>query len=150
MGYGSWPDTGEIDAMEYVGEPGWTSAGVHGPGYSGEAGLVNKRFFPPGEDATGWHVYAVERSRHEIVFSVDGAPVERVTRPMVDFFGSWEFDDDKFLILNVALGGTYPFKTNGISTPYYGLAAETVDAISQDRAVVLVDWVRVMAEPATP
>ncbi len=71
----------------------------------------------------------------EIVFSVDGAPVERVTRPMVDFFGSWEFDDDKFLILNVALGGTYPFKTNGIRTPYYGLAAETVDAISQDRAV---------------
>ena len=143
MGYGSWPGTGEIDAMESVGEPEWTSAGVHGPGYSGEGGLVNRRFFPPTESSADWHVYSVDRRRDEIVFSVDGAPVQRVTRPMTEFFGSWEFDDDKFLILNLALGGTYPFKTNGIRSPYYGLSADTADTLSDDRGAVLIDWVRV-------
>ena len=42
LGGGQWPETGEIDIMEYVGEPDWVSAAVHGPGYSGEAGLVNQ------------------------------------------------------------------------------------------------------------
>jgi len=148
MGYGQWPDTGEVDVMEYVGEPDWTSAGVHGPGYSGEAGLVNARYFPPGEDAQDWHVYAVDRRPNEMLLTVDGALVHRVTRPMTEFFGSWEFDDHKFLILNVALGGTYPFKTNGVRVPYYGLAADTADAIADDRVRLLVDWVHV-TEDAT-
>jgi hypothetical protein len=45
LGGGSWPDTGEIDVMEYVGEPDWISSAVHGPGYSGEHALVNNRYF---------------------------------------------------------------------------------------------------------
>ncbi len=146
MGYGQWPDTGEIDVMEYVGEPGWTSAGVHGPGYCGEAGLVNARYFPSPDHAGDWHVYAVDRRRDEVRFTVDDAVVYRVTRPMTDFLGSWEFDDDKFLILNVAIGGTYPFKTNGVRSPYYGLPHETVALIGADEARVLIDWVHVTAE----
>jgi len=47
MGNGKWPDTGEVDIMEYVGEPDWTSVALHGPGYSGETPLVNKVYFPP-------------------------------------------------------------------------------------------------------
>ena len=62
---------------------------------------------------------------------------------MVDFFGSWVFDNEKFLILNVAVGGTYPFKTNGIHSPYYGLAEVTVASIKQDEAKMMIDWVRV-------
>lgn len=38
LGYDKWPESGEIDVMEYVGEPDWVSAAVHGPGYFGEAG----------------------------------------------------------------------------------------------------------------
>jgi hypothetical protein len=60
------------------------------------------------------------------------------------------FDNEKFLILNVALGGTYPFKTNGIRSPYYGMAAETVDRLEADEARVLVDWVRVVETSAAP
>jgi beta-glucanase (GH16 family) len=146
MGYGPWPETGEIDIMEYVGESDWTSAGVHGPGYSGEGGLINARFFPTGVVASDWHVYSVERGPDEIVFRVDGAIVHRVTRPMVEFFGSWEFDDDKFLILNVALGGTFPFKTNGIRSPCYGLPADTIALIEADQVRVLIDWVCVTAD----
>ncbi len=62
---------------------------------------------------------------------------------MVGFCGPWVFDDEKYLILNFALGGTYPFKTNGIRSPYYGIAEETVDRIKDDETRVMIDWVRV-------
>lgn len=147
LGYDRWPGSGEIDVMEYVGETDWVSAGVHGPGYSGESGLVNKFFFSEREDAPSWHTYSVHWAPDSIVFKVDGLVVYRVTRPMVDFFGSWEFDNRKYLILNAALGGTYPYKTNGVQTPYYGLPAATVDLISEEAVKVAVDWVRVWALP---
>lgn len=143
LGHGTWPDTGEIDVMECVGESDWVSCAVHGPGYSGEAGLANARVFPQGVDATDWHVYTVHRAPDSITFTIDGAVVYRVARPMVEFFGRWAFDDEKFLILNVALGGTYPFKTNGVHSPYYGIAAETVEKIRDGDARIWVDWVRV-------
>lgn len=148
MGYGRWPHTGEIDIMEYVGESDWTSHAVHGPGYSGEGGLVNKLFFSDGSNAADWHVYTVNRLPDELTFEVDGVLTYRVTRPMTEYFGTWEFADDKYLILNCALGGTYPFKTNGIRQPYYGMPAETVDRIARNEVQVLVDWVRVVGRPA--
>ncbi len=151
MGTGGWPETGEIDVMEYVGEPEWVSSAVHGPGYSGEAGLVNKRFFPEGDDATGWHTYTLDWQPEVMSFEVDGATVYRVTRPMAEFLGRWAFENEKFLILNLALGGTYPFKTNGISSPYYGIAAETVERVRANEARVLIDWVSVAGvSPAPP
>ena len=45
LGNDRWPDTGEIDIMEYVGEKDWIGVALHGPGYSGETPLVNKYFF---------------------------------------------------------------------------------------------------------
>jgi len=143
LGTGSWPDTGEIDVMEQVGDPDWVSSAVHGPGYCGESGLVNHHYFDPGTDVTSWHVYTADWGPDAIAFAVDGRLRYRVTRAMTDFVGSWAFDDEKFLVLNLAVGGTYPFKWNGIREPYRGVAAPTVEAIRDDRARVLVDWVRV-------
>lgn len=145
MGSGNWPGNGEIDVMEYVGESDWISCALHGPGYSGESALVNKLFFQNGADATAWHIYTVDWAPNKIVFKVDGNIVYRVTRPMVDFFGPWVFNNDKFLILNLALGGVYPFKTNGIQSPYYGISEETVAKIKDNQAKVMIDWVRVSA-----
>lgn len=143
FGDGPWPDTGEIDVMEYAGEPDWVTCAAHGRGYSGEGALVNRAYFADGEAATGWHVYSVDWHPDELVFRVDGTLVYRVTRPMVDFFGPWGFDRDKFLIVNLAIGGTYPFKSNGKRTPHYGLDEAAVDTIDRGHARVLVDWVRV-------
>jgi hypothetical protein len=143
MGLGPWPDCGEIDIMECVGEVDWVGCAVHGPGYSGEGGLDNRFFFPSGTDATDWHVYGVVWVPGMITFEVDGRTVYRATRPMGEFFGEWPFDGERYLIINLALGGTYPFKTNGIDMPYYGLPRETVDTIAAGEASLLVDWVRV-------
>ena len=145
LGNGQWPDTGEIDIMEYVGEPDWTGVALHGPGYSGETPIVNKFTFDQGTDATDWHVYAVEWTKDAVLFEVDGRLTYRATRPMVEHYGDWRFDTDKFLILNFALGGAYPYKTSKIEKPYTGVPQQTVDAIKAGEVAMYVDWVRVYA-----
>lgn len=141
---GAWPQCGEIDIMECVGEPDWTSAALHGPGYSGETPLVNKKYFPDGHGAASWHVYALEWTpSDELHFKIDGELIYRVTRPMVEYYGPWAFDGSKFLILNLALGGTYPYKTNGVREPYYGIPLETAERIRGGQVEMLVDWVKV-------
>jgi beta-glucanase (GH16 family) len=144
LGTGKWPDTGEIDVMENVGEPAWVSAALHGPGYSGDTPLVNRFQFPTGQAATAWHVYSVHWTPDLIEFRVDEAVTYRVTREMVEKYGRWSYDNPKYLILNLALGGTYPYSVNRADAPYRGLPAGTVDAIKAGRARVLVDWVRVI------
>jgi len=143
LGQGSWPESGEIDIMEYVGEKDWVGVALHGPGYSGETPLVNKSFFLEPEDATGWHVYAVEWSANTIEFLVDGRVTYRATRPMVEYYGPWQFDTPKYMILNVAVGGVYPLKTSGIEEPYSGLPQKTVDLIKANNVAMYVDWVRI-------
>lgn len=143
LGNGRWPDTGEIDIMEYVGEKDWIGVALHGPKYSGETPLVNKYFFDPDTNVTDWHVYACDWTKDAIIFKVDDRVTYRVTRAMVEHYGQWVFDSPKHLILNCAIGGTYPHKTNGIKEPYYGLPQKTVDLIKEDKIRMLIDWVRV-------
>lgn len=143
LGNGTWPETGEIDIMEYVGEADWTGVALHGPGYSGETPLVNKYFFEPGTDVTDWHEYEVDWNADRILFKIDGRLTYRVTRPMVEIYGEWRFDTPKHIILNFAVGGVYPFKTNGISEPYKGLPADTVERITNGEIAMEVDWVRI-------
>jgi cephalosporin-C deacetylase-like acetyl esterase/beta-glucanase (GH16 family) len=152
LGTGPWPATGEIDVMENVGDSTWVSAAVHGPGYSGDTPLVRRAPFPAGEDATGWHVYAVEWRPDVMIFRVDDREIYRVTKAMVAPYGRWAFDNPKYLILNLALGGGYPRGVNGTKgPPYVGLPDSTVRLLKADGARVLVDWVRVTAlgEPAS-
>ena len=143
LGNGRWPQTGEIDIMEYVGERDWTGVALHGTGYSGETPLVNKHFFQPGTDVTDWHEYEVDWTANAILFKIDGKLTYRVTRPMVEFYAPWRFDTPEHIILNFAVGGIYPYKTNGITNPYKGLPKDTVEQIKLGTIGMEVDWVRV-------
>ncbi|WCT10618.1 glycoside hydrolase family 16 protein [Mucilaginibacter jinjuensis] len=143
LGVGKWPDCGEIDIMENVGEGDWVSAAIHGPGYFGETPIVNKVYLKPGNDVSKWHVYSVDWDANAMVFKVDGEVFYRVTRPMIENYGKWAFDAPKYLILNMALGGAYPAKVNGIKSPYNGMSEKVVNEIKAGKAKVLVDWVKV-------
>jgi beta-glucanase (GH16 family) len=143
LGTGRWPDTGELDIMENVGDASWTNVALHGPGYSGNTPLVARRSFPAPTDATGWHVYSVEWTPGGFLFSVDGDDFYRPSRADVERYGPWVYDTPKFLILNFALGGQYPHSVNRITAPYAGLPQSTVDLLKAGDVRMLVDWVRV-------
>lgn len=112
-----WPQCGEIDIMELRGqEPNIIHGTVHGPGYSGGAavtksyGLENDRF------DVDFHVFAVEWGVGYIDFYVDNTLYQRITPD--DVTGEWVYDHSFFIILNLAVGGTYVgFPTDGTPFP---------------------------------
>jgi beta-glucanase (GH16 family) len=143
LGDGAWPATGEMDIMENVGERDWTNIALHGPGYSGNTPLVSRRPFPADNDITHWHVYAMDWTPDGFVFKVDDEPFYQVAKTKVEEYGRWAYDNPKYLIVNLALGGQYPQAVNHVTAPYPGLPQATVDQIKTDQAVMLVDWVRI-------
>ena len=103
-----WPGAGEIDIMELRGqEPSITAGSIHGPGYfAGDAitesyQLIDARF------DTEFHVFAVEWGPNFIDFYVDNILYQKLTPQSIPEDGEWVFDKDFFLILNIAVGGTY-------------------------------------------
>ncbi len=143
LGEGKWPDCGEIDMMENIGDSSWVSHALHGPGYFGNTPLAHRSFFPKGIDVTQWHVYSVNWTKDHLIFSIDGAVTYTITREMVEKYGRWAYDNPKFIILNFALGGGYPQGVNKVQSPYPGLPQSTVDKIKNAKADFLVDWVLV-------
>ncbi len=145
LGNGDWPQTGEIDIMEYVGQNEWTNSALHGPGYSGADAFFRADSFAVKNPVSNWHVYAVEWTPDSLIFSVDGNEYYTITKSMVEEKGKWVFDDPQHLILNFAVGGSYPHGQNGIREPYLGIPQESVDKIKAGNVRVLVDWVKVTA-----
>jgi beta-glucanase (GH16 family) len=112
-----WPQIGEIDIMEYRGqEPTIVHGTVHGPGYSGGQAitksydLINNRF------DTDFHIFGIEWGPGYINFYVDDVLYNQITPE--DVTGEWVFDDNDFyIIMNVAVGGTF-VGPPGVNTVY--------------------------------
>jgi beta-glucanase (GH16 family) len=103
-----WPACGEIDIMENRGqEPTLVHGSLHGPGYSG-GHAITRAFTVPGAplDAT-FHVYAVEWSSSKITWSVDGLDYAMTTAGDLPGDAAWVFNHPFFIILNLAVGGSY-------------------------------------------
>lgn len=103
-----WPQCGEIDVMELTGDDPTTVHGtVHGPGYSGGDGISHHYSGP--NFADGFHDFQVAWYPDAIKWFVDGQHYHTVTKDEVQNAGDeWVFDDQFFLLLNVAVGGVMP------------------------------------------
>jgi beta-glucanase (GH16 family) len=102
-----WPNSGEIDIMEHIGrEPQNIYGTVHGPGYSGADSVGNSYTLTSGSVSTEFHVYAIEWEPNEIRWYIDNTLYGTVTPD--DVPGTWVFDHDFFIIMNVAVGGYWP------------------------------------------
>lgn len=102
-----WPACGEIDIMENKGyQPNIVSSALHMPGrYSGNP--VTKTFgFQDNRFDVDFHVFAIEWDKEKIDFYVDDVLYNRVKAIDVTD-GEWVFDHPFFIILNVAVGGTF-------------------------------------------
>lgn len=104
-----WPACGEIDIMEYRGQsPDIVHGSLHGPGYFAGNPLTNTYFLPPGQRFDeDFHVFAVEWSPGRVAWYVDDTLYHVATSAQVPPGGRWVFDGPFFLILNVAVGGTF-------------------------------------------
>jgi hypothetical protein len=140
IGTVGWPACGELDIMENVGYADWTSGALHGPGYSGNT-PINSRFYP-NSSISNWHTYRTEYSPTDIKWFIDGQLVKTTTKAEVNQYGNWVYDKPMYIILNLAVGGTYPAGVNGATQPYYGVPQSTADLIGQTPQVFEVDWVR--------
>jgi beta-glucanase (GH16 family) len=101
-----WPACGEIDVVEYVArEPRRVFGTVHGPGYSGDGGITGTLDLPV-DVAEDYHVFAVEWEPGLIVWRFDGRPYHRVT-PQDTAPSPWVFEQPFYLLLNLAVGGTF-------------------------------------------
>lgn len=137
-----WPNCGEVDVMEHVGQP-WTSSAIHGPEYHGNTPITHQQNFD-GSNPADWHTYSVDWTPQGFTFYVDDKQTYQVSKDQFQQNGwTWVFDDPQYMILNFALGGGYPQSVNGVTQPYFGLPQDTVDKIKAGNTRLLVDWVKV-------
>jgi beta-glucanase (GH16 family) len=101
-----WPQTGEIDIMEFVGRvPNEIFGTIHGPGYSGGASFGGTHDFgAPVSD--NFHTFAIEWQPDRIDWYVDGILYHSAT-PASVAPNQWVFNHPFFLILNMAIGGNF-------------------------------------------
>ncbi len=96
-----WPACGEIDIMEHKGnEPNKIHATLHYPGRSGGNADGSSRMIT--NASTEFHVYKLEWSATSIDIYVDNQMVHSVANN-----SKIPFNHDFFIILNVAMGGTF-------------------------------------------
>lgn len=122
-----WPAAGEIDIMEYRGQnPSELIGSVHGPGYNGGNAISKEYTLPNDRFDTGFHIFGIEWGPEYVNFYVDDVLYNQITPE--DVTGEWVFDKPFYMLMNVAVGGSFVGSPN----------AETVFP-----QTMLVDYVRV-------
>lgn len=102
-----WPQCGEIDIMEYLGDNPTTAFGsVHGPGYFGGTAITKEYTLEGERFDTGFHIFGVEWGENYINYYIDDVLYNQITP--ADVTGEWVFNKPFFIILNVAVGGNFP------------------------------------------
>ncbi|TXF86290.1 glycoside hydrolase family 16 protein [Neolewinella aurantiaca] len=101
----NWPACGEIDILKYKGQkPGEVLASLHTQTQNGVSASTKKTRFSDIEE--GFHRYAAEWTPENIAFFVDDQWVHSF-EPKSRSAEAWPFDKPFFLLLNLAVGGTY-------------------------------------------
>ncbi|TXN34928.1 glycoside hydrolase family 16 protein [Flagellimonas hymeniacidonis] len=122
-----WPGAGEIDIMEYRGQnPTVLIGSVHGPGYSGGEAISKEYTLENDRFDTGFHIFGIEWGPEFVNFYVDDVLYNQITPE--DVTGEWVFNKPFYILMNLAVGGTFVGSPN----------AET-----EFPQTMLVDYVRV-------
>jgi len=126
-----WPACSEIDIMENVGfEPGTNHGSLHASAFARATSDATKTVSLPGGQPLGddFHLYAIEWQPGLVRFYLDQNNYATFSESDWPPEGQWVFDHPFFIILNVAVGGSWP------GSP---------DATTSFPQQMLVDYVRV-------
>ncbi|MBW8682847.1 carbohydrate-binding protein [Chitinophaga rhizophila] len=125
--YGAWPRSGELDVMEHVGNKfGTVLSTIHTQkrNWTNTGGISGTKIMMDVD--TVFHVYAMEWNADSIRFTFDSSHILTYVNPRTDW-QDWPFDQQFFLILNLAIGG--------------GMGGAVTDADWPDS--MLVDYARI-------
>ena len=135
--YGTWPKSGEIDIMEHVGyDQGTIHSTIHTEAYYHGKNTQKGDSVKVKDCSEEFHVYSVEWLPDQLIFCVDGEetfrfdPTKYKKQPTS---AEWPFDEEMYLILNIAFGGSWG-------------GARGVDE-TLESATMEVDYVRVYQSP---
>lgn len=97
----AWPACGEIDIMEHWGDnQNYVSSAMHTPSSFGGTVNVGGQTVPT--VSTQFHVYALDWTADQMVFSVDSV-VHYVYNPSTKDASTWPFYADQYILLNIAI-----------------------------------------------
>lgn len=106
FGTTAWPACGEIDIMEHGIFPSqsinYVQSTLHTPSSSGNS--VNHGGTLASDLQNEYHVYSMNWSANQISFLLDNV-VYYTYNPSVKNANTWPFDNEQYLLLNMALGG---------------------------------------------
>ncbi|MBI1265937.1 MAG: family 16 glycosylhydrolase [Cryomorphaceae bacterium] len=108
---GIWP--GEIDIMETVGNAPNTLHGTCHQGTAGNVYSLGGSIVSPSSLTDNFHTYSIEWFPDNIRWFLDGQMYYEVNRSQVTPNFEWLFDEDYYMLLNVAVGGNWPGAPNG-------------------------------------
>lgn len=114
-----WPLCGEIDLVELVGrKPEQVHFSLHSASYNHT--LNNHRTYVADIKGVqdGFHDYQMDWDERSIAFFVDGKLQVRFEKKPSDTEKEWPFDKRYYLILNVAVGGTWGGKVIDADLPF--------------------------------
>jgi beta-glucanase (GH16 family) len=103
-----WPQCGEIDIMEYKGqEPNIIHGSMHGPGFYRDQPITKTFGFVDDRFDFDFYVFAIEWDENSVDYYVNEVLYQRITRDDIPRGGEWVFDQPFYVLLNVAIGGTF-------------------------------------------
>jgi beta-glucanase (GH16 family) len=103
-----WPQSGEIDLMEHVGKnPEFIHFSLHSEGKNHHIGNQPTAFFKIPGILEGFHEYRMDWDETSIRFYLDGKHYVTFHQHEGDTSIQWPFHQGFYLILNLAIGGTW-------------------------------------------
>ena len=99
----SWPECGEIDIMEHWGtNQNYISSALHTPSSNG--GTINHGGTMATDVANTFHIFTLDWFPDRMEFRLDGEVYYTYT-PEPKNMDTWPFDDEQYILLNVAMVG---------------------------------------------
>lgn len=101
-----WPYCGEIDLMEHVGKnPNHIHFSLHSEKYNHKVGNQPTHIIERANIFDEFNAYGMEWDESKIAFYFNDELVTTFKKNENDDFNGWPFDQDFYLILNLAIGG---------------------------------------------
>jgi beta-glucosidase len=143
----NWPDIGEIDIMEHVGfDPGVVHGTIHTKAYNHVINTARGDQMTIADACAAFHRYQLTWTPDRIVIGADDKPYFQFDREASGGHDTWPFDAPQYLILNIAVGGTWGGQ-KGVDDAIFPARMEVdyvrVYQLAQDAGVHPGDWPQV-------